>query len=121
MSRTTKEYRTFVKLWDDLVLAMKHNFTMLCSELFSEGLISKEEMEKSRNPVLTLDARVSKLVSLIAHKIEQDPVNYHTFVRILTKDRATFQAIFDVAGEKAKYEDEDHCTAKSTPKSGLLM
>ena len=120
-----------MKARDNLVLAMGHNvITPLGAELLTEGLISMENVAESQDLRVSCYERASNLVSLIAGRVELDPVNYHTFVRILTKDRATFKDILeylglkfhaedDVAGDKAMYEG--HSTASSTTRTGLLI
>ena len=130
MSKNTKEYRTLMKARDNFVLAIGHNVITLGAELFAEGLISMENVAELQNLHVSCYERASNLVSLIADRVELDPVNYHTFVRILAKNQATFKDILeyldlkfhpedDVAGNKAKYED--HSTALSTTRTGLLI
>ena len=91
----------------------------------SEGLISTEELED--DPQVSSGEKASRLISQIAREIERGPVNYHTLVRILAKDKDMLREILeclgfefhaedDVAGDEDTYED--HSSASSVNGTG---
>ena len=125
MSKNTKEYRTLLKAWDNLARGMQFNIIELSQKLCSEGLISTEELED--DPQVSSGEKASRLISQIAREIERDPVNYHTLVRILAKDKDMFREILECLGFEFHAEDdvagdedtsEDHSSASSVNGTG---
>ena len=97
MPKDTVEYQTIVKATGKLKKAIQNNITPLCDELVSNGLITTDNKKALRNPNHDIGERASDLVELITDKVEQNPANYHIFVKILKReDTSTYKDILKV-------------------------
>ena len=97
MPKDTVEYQTIVKATGKLKKAVQNNITPLCDELVSNGLITTDNKKALRNPNHDIGEWASDLVELITDKVEQNPANYHIFVKILKgEDTSTYMDILKV-------------------------
>ena len=93
MSRNSREYRTLIKATGKLTKAVQDHITPICAELVANDLITPENQAALRNAQRPAIERAADLVTLITGKVEQNPENYHTFVKILKEDKATFKDV----------------------------
>ena len=93
MGRSSPEYRTVVALTNDLRLSVRSDLLSLGGQLLSYGLISPDSEERLRNAMHTEAQRAATCVDLITSKVEEDPRNYHTFIRVLQVDPYQYQFI----------------------------
>ena len=113
MSRTTQEYATIKKANPKLLKAVQNNIITLGSELLAEDLISDENYTSLRNENRDVVSRAADLVGYVMNKVEQSPKNYHTFVKILIEDRATYKEVLPVL--EPIYCDPDKATVDQPP------
>ena len=95
MSRNSREYRALLKATGKLTRAVKNNITSLCADLVASDLITPDQQRALRNPNINVLERAADLVQLIADKVEESPVNYHTFIKSLEEDRATYKDVLE--------------------------
>ena len=96
ISRNTPEYRSILKATGKLTRALKNNITPICADLVANDLITTEQQKKLRNA--THDEaieRAADLVQLLTDRVEENPANYHTLIRILRGDRATYKDVLE--------------------------
>lgn len=93
--KNTAEYHTIIRNRHKLQLSFKnyHILIGLTSKLISSYLISLEEGIAIRNRHVDVEERAAHLLDLITIKIEENEVNYHTFVRILRDSGATYKDV----------------------------
>ena len=96
MSRNSPEYRALIKATGKLTRVVKNNITSLCADLVANNLITPDQQRKLRNPNQDVLDRAADLVELITDKVEQNPANYYTFVKILEEDRATYKDVLEL-------------------------
>ena len=114
MSRNSKEYRALIKATGKLTKAVQDHITPISAELVANDLITTESQDALRNSQLPKIERAADLVKLINTKVEQNPANYHTFVKILDEDRATFKDVL-----KLLELSDDQATSGTTIVSGI--
>ena len=95
MSRNTPEYCSILKATGKLTRALKNNITPICADLVKNNLITTEQQKKLRNAMHDAIERAADLVQLLTDKVEENTANYHTFVRILGEDRATYKDVLE--------------------------
>jgi hypothetical protein len=95
MSRNSPEYYSTVKATSKLARALKNNITPICMDLVSNQLITPEQQRKLRNPNHDAVERAADLVEHLTDKVEENPANYHTFVKILEEHRATYKDVLE--------------------------
>lgn len=83
MGDSSAEFETLLDLTKDLRLAVRPNLISLVDDLLSERLISSENESELCNPSKSEVERSSRLVQLIRNKVQQNSVNYHTFIKVL--------------------------------------
>ena len=93
MDRNTPEYRAILKANESLTRALMNNFIPICAKLVANDLITPDQQRKLRNPNQDAMERAAELVQLLTDKVEENPANYHTLVKILEKDRATYRGV----------------------------
>ena len=95
MSRNSPEYRSILKATGKLTRALKNNITPICADLVANDLITTEQQKKLRNPMHEAIERAADLVQLLTDKVEENPANYHTLIRILGEDTATYGDVLE--------------------------
>ena len=95
MSRNTPEYRSILKGTSKLTRALKNNITPICADLVANDLITPDQQRNLRNPNHDAIERAADLVQLLTDKVEANTANYHTLVRILGEDRATYGDVLE--------------------------
>ena len=113
MSRNTPEYRAIRKTTGKLVRAVKGNISSLSVDLLDNKLITEDEKSELRNPYRDALERASDLVQLLTDKVEVNPANYHTLVKILEQDRSTFKDVLEslvLSGDSSGLENPPHTT-----------
>ena len=95
MSRNSPEYCSIVKATGKLTRALKNNITPICADLVSNHLITPEQQKKLRNPNRDAIESAADLVQLLTDKVEENPANYHTLVRILEEDKTTYRDVLE--------------------------
>ena len=91
--RGSPEYQTIRALTNDLRLAVRCDLLSLGGQLLAEGLISPDSEDSLRNMMQTEAKRAADCVNLITTKVEEDPQNYHTFLRVLQADFFQYKSI----------------------------
>ena len=95
MSKNSPEYCSIVEATGKLTRALKNNITPICADLVSKHLITTEQQRGLRNPVHEAIDRAADLVQLLTDKVEENPANYHTLVRILEEDKTTYGDVLE--------------------------
>ena len=96
MSKNTPEYDAILKATGKLTKVLKNNITSICAELVANKLITPDQQRKLRNANQDVLERAADLVELLTDKVEENPANYHTFVKILEdEDKATYKAVLE--------------------------
>ncbi|MCG8625111.1 MAG: hypothetical protein MJE68_24325 [Proteobacteria bacterium] len=78
-----------------LTRALKNNITPICADLVANDLITTEQQKNLRNPMHDAIERAADLVQLLTDKVEENPANYHTLIRILGDDTATYGDVLE--------------------------
>ena len=118
MSKNTQEYLTIKKATAKLLRAVQNNIIALGAELFSEDLISDDNYTSLKNETRDTVAKAAELVGYVANKVEQNPENYHTFVKILTEDRATYKDVLKIL--EPIYQDPDQVAVAEPTKDTTI-
>ena len=105
MSRDTEEYLTIQKATGRLIRAVQYNIIPLGAELFSVGLISRDNYTSLKNETRDVVARAAELVDYVINRVEQNPDNYHTFVKVLKEEGATYKDVLKIL--EPIYRDPD--------------
>ena len=95
MSRNTPEYRSILKATGKLTRILSNNITPICGDLVANDLITPDQQRNLRNPNHDAIERAADLVQLLTDKVEANTANYHTLVRILGEDRATYGDVLE--------------------------
>ena len=95
MSRNSPEYRAIVKATGKLTKVFKNNITSICAELVANDLITPDQQRGLRNPNHDALERAADLVQLLTDKVEANPANYRTLVKILEEDRSTYNDVLE--------------------------
>ena len=95
MSRNSPEYFCIVKATGKLTRALKNNVTPICADLVSTHLITPNQQRKLRNSNHDALDRAADLVAYLTDKVEENPANYHTLVKILEEDITTYQDVLE--------------------------
>ena len=95
MSRNSPEYRAIVKATGKLTKVFRNNLTSICAELFTNDLITPDQRRGLINPNHEALERAADLVQLLTDKVEEDSVKYHTLVKILEEDSATYKDVLE--------------------------
>ena len=96
MSTNTDEYLTIKKATGKLIRAVQFNIIALGAELFSVGLINHDNYTSLRNETRDAVSRAADLVDYVTNRVEQSPDNYHTFVKALKEDEATYKDVLKI-------------------------
>ena len=95
MSRNSPEYCSIVKATGKLTRVLKSNITPICVDLVSNHLITPDQQRKLRNPHHDALDRAADLVELLTDKVEENPANYHTLIKILGEDRTMYGDVLE--------------------------
>jgi hypothetical protein len=69
--------------------------TPLCVDLVSNHLITPDQQRKLRNSSHDAMERAADLVEHLTDKVEENPANYHTLVKILEEDNAAYKDVLE--------------------------
>ena len=89
----TVEYRTMISCTSKLKTAVSGDLDRLCGWLFAKGLITKDHCSELGNRNIEDAKKAAKLVDLIQRKVNLNPDNYYTFIRILKEDSDYYRDI----------------------------
>ena len=95
MSRNSAEYRAILKATGKLTKTFRNNITSICAELVAKDLITPDQQRSLRNPNHDPLERAADLVQLLTDKVEANSANYHTLVKILEEDTATYNDVLE--------------------------
>jgi hypothetical protein len=87
-------WRPYIKKANHKLLkAVQKNIIALGAALFAEDLITDDNYESLKNEGRSEVNRAAELVGYVMNKVELSPENYHTFVKILKEEGATYKEI----------------------------
>ena len=119
MSRNTQEYLTIKKATGKLIRAVQYNIIALGAELFSVDLISQDNYTSLKNETRDTVSRAAELVDYVTNRVEQSPENYHTFVKVLKEERATYKEVLKILEpiyrDPDANDDQTRAVAQSQP------
>ena len=93
MERDSAEYRTVKVHSLDLQLAVMSDVTSLSAQLLSTGLITPLTFSDIRNQSVSSEVRAAMFVDCVLQSVQQNPLNYHTFVRVLMRHGFRYEAV----------------------------
>ena len=105
MSKNTQEYATIKKANHKLLKAVQNNIIALGAALFAEDLITDDNYTSLKNESRSEVNRAAELVGYVMNKVELSPKNYHTFVKILKEEGATYKEVLKIL--EPIYRDPD--------------
>ena len=88
------ELDIIIKATLKLQLSVQDHLVPLGGALLAEHLISRDNYAFLRNEHLPKRSRAAELVDLVTTKVQQNPENYYTFVRILSKDKSLYADVY---------------------------
>ena len=95
----TAEYKAIIKHTVELRTAVKNNITTLSGHLLCNQLITSENEEELRIISQSESDRAAKLVGFVQHRVELNPDNFCTFIKILEKDEKNYEYIINLLKE----------------------
>ena len=104
------EYTTLLLHTSDLQLAVKHNLTPLGAELVSSTLITPDQYEFIRNPLLQTDYRAADLIQVIQSRVLQNPQCFHEFIRVLGSNQTRYGGILQKLLQTFRQQSEQQLT-----------
>ena len=121
MSRNSPEYCSIVKATGKLTRALKNNITPICADLVSNHLITPDQQKKLRNPTRDAIESAADLVQLLTDKVEENPANYHTLVRILEEDKTTYRDVLERLALPSDSTPGPHAGKSADISSGRIL
>ena len=92
-SESSPEYRTLIKLTDDIEVALRDSLVEIGSKLVASELITPIQARNIRNPNNPAELRAAELVGYIQTKVQQNPKHYGTFIDVLKEDQVQYDDI----------------------------
>ena len=114
-SRNTREYLTIKKANHKLLKAVQKNIIALGAALFAEDLITDDNYESLKNESRSEVNRAAELVGYVMNKVELSPENYHTFVKVLKEEGATYKEILETLEHDPDARNDDQAQSQSQP------
>ena len=105
MSKNTREYATIKKANHKLLKAVQNNIIALGAALFAEDLITDDNYTSLKNETRSEVIRAAELVGYVMNKVEQDPENYHIFIKVLLEEGAAYKEVLKIL--EPIYRDPD--------------
>ena len=118
MERDSAEYRTANVHSLDLRLAVMSDVTSLSAQLVSTGLISPQTFSDIRNQSVSEEVRAAMLVDRVQQSVQQNPLNYHTFIRVLMRHGLRYEAVLHKLQETFQLymnQQAEMCTPTEKP------
>lgn len=107
------EYLTLVQCGPELNDAFRGDLNALSTELHAAGLISSDNADGARNPVVPAAHRASELVGFVRNRVKLDTSNYSIFIQVLMKRESDHKAILKILNEKYQSLGELICLCHS--------
>ena len=115
------EYNCMLDCTPELRRSVEPNLLSLCADLLAFRLINDDKEKSLRNKSVDEPDRAAELVSLVVHKVQENPSNYHVFMDILKKDERRYNTIISqLEKEYMKYKSREGANCVSVPDTEQL-